>query len=95
MVNGEERWEIIYNQINGMNESGVCEWVRDESAADGALGPLVEQAYGARNRLCERLGLDSDADPDLELLISGFESLSRACGKLMYQYGYRDGVSAE
>lgn len=38
-----ERWEFIYNQINGLNEPDVCEWVRDESSAEGALGPLVEQ----------------------------------------------------
>lgn len=94
-MSGEERWEIIYNQINGMNEPDVCEWARDESSIDGEIGPLTELIYGARDRLCERLGLDPDADPDLELLISGFESLSRACGKLMYRYGYRDGANAE
>jgi len=89
-----ERWEFIYNSINGINEDDVCAWVRDESGPDGALGPLTEQAYGARDRLCERLGLDPDTDPDLELLIGGFEDISRVCGELMYRYGYRDGANS-
>lgn len=87
------RWEFIYNQINGMNEPDVCEWVRDESSMEGALGPLTEQIYNARTRLCERAGLDPDTDTDVKLLISGFEELSRVCGKLMYQYGYQDGIN--
>ena len=29
-MNGEERWEFIYNQINGLNEPDVCGWVKDE-----------------------------------------------------------------
>lgn len=78
------RWEFIYNQINGMNGPDVCEWVRDESSMEGAIGPLTEQIYGARSRLCERTGLNPDTDPDFELLISGLEALSRTCGRLMY-----------
>ena len=89
----KERWEFIYDQINGLNEPDVCEWVKDESAMDGALGPLVEQVYGARDRICEKTGLDPDADPDLETLLHGFEAISRACGRLMYQYGYQDGAN--
>lgn len=86
------RWEFIYDKINGMNQPDVCEWVRDESNMDGALGPLVEQIYEARNRLSERLGVDPSADPDFEQLVDGFEEFSRACGKLMYHYGYWDGL---
>lgn len=88
-MQSEERWEIIYNQINGAYVPGVCEGVRDEST--GVLTPLVEQAYGARDRLSERLGVDPANDTDFELLVSGFEDLSRACGELMYRYGFADG----
>ena len=88
----EERWEIIYNQINGLNEPDVCEWARDES---GELDKLIDRIYRARDRLCGRLGVDPDADPDLELLISGLEDFARTCGRLMYQYGYQDGVDVE
>lgn len=87
------RWEFIYDQINGMLQPDVCGWVQDETAEGGELAPLVEQVYEARNRLCERLGADPDTDEDFELLISGFEGLSRACGKLMYRYGYQAGVN--
>lgn len=90
-MKGEERWELIYNQINGACISGLCEEVRDETAGEGELAPLVEQAYETRNRLSERLGVDPDGDPDFEQLVSGFEAISRVCGKLMYRYGYRDG----
>lgn len=91
----EARWELIYNQINGFTEPDVCPWVRDESSMEGALGPLVKQAYEARSRLCERMGLNPDNDPDFELLVCGFEAFSRACGELMYRYGYQDGLKAE
>ena len=91
-MNDGPRWEFIYDQINGLNEPDVCEWAKDETAEGGALALLVEQIYEARSRLCEKIGSDPDADPDIELLISGFEKLSRTCGKLMYHYGYQDGV---
>ena len=88
----EERWKFIYDQINGLNEPDVCEWVKDETSEGGELAPLIEQIYETRNRLCEKTGLNPDADSDMELLISGFERFARACGKLMYRYGYLDGV---
>lgn len=91
-MKGKERWEVIYNQINGAYVPGVCEGIRDETSMEGELGPLVEQAYEARNRLSERLGVEPDGDPDFERLVSGFEAISRVCGKLMYRYGYRDGA---
>ena len=89
------RWKIIYDQINGWNESYVCEWVRDETSVDGEIGPLVEQVYQARSRICERTGLDPDTDPDFCLLLRGMEDLTRVCGKLMYCYGYQDGINGE
>lgn len=90
-----ERWEFIYNQINGMLQPDVCEWVKDETCEGGELAPLIKQVYEARNRLCERLGADPDADEDFKLLVDRFESFSRVCGKLMYYYGYNDEVKTE
>ena len=90
-MNGGARWDFIYNAINGLCRSDVCEWVQDESSMEGALGPLVGQIYETRNRLSERLGVEPDNDPDLEQLIEGIEEFARACGKLMYHYGYQDG----
>ena len=86
------RWEFIYNSINGLNESDVCEWAQDETTAEGALGSPLDQIYQARDRLCQRAGLDPDSDPDIRLLMGGFEDFSRACGKLMYWYGHQDGA---
>ena len=86
-----ERWELIYNQINGAYVPDVCEGVPDESTMEGELGPLIEQAYEARSRICERLGVDAGNDKDFEALVSGFEDFARTCGKLMYHYGYQDG----
>ena len=87
------RWKFIYDQINGMLEPDVCQWVRDESSMQEEISPLVEQIYEARNRLCERLGTGLEADEDLDRLVRGFEELSRICGKLMYHYCYLDGVN--
>lgn len=95
IMQDEARWEMIYNKINGFIEPDVCPWVRDESSMEGALGPLARQVYEARNRLCERMGVNPDTDPDFELLVSGFEEFSRACGELMYRYGCQDGIKAE
>lgn len=89
------RWEFIYDQINGALEPDVCEWVKDESTKDGEVGPIIERVYDARNRLAERLGIDAGDDEDLEELVSGFEDFARVCGKLMYHYGYQDGVNAK
>lgn len=88
----EERWEIIFNQLNGAYSSELCEGVRDETSAGGELAPLLEQAYAARDRLSERLGVEPAYDLDFEALVSGFEEMSRVCGKLMYRCGYRDGT---
>lgn len=88
----EERWEMIFNQLNGAYVSEMCEGVRDETSAGGELAPLLEQAYAARDRLSERLGVEPAYDPDFEALVSGFKEMSRVCGQLMYRYGYRDGA---
>lgn len=90
----DKRWELIYNQINGVYISGICQGVRDETDTGGALVSPIEQAYEARNRLAQRLGVDPAFDPDFEFLVQGFEALSRICGRLMYYYGYQDGKSA-
>lgn len=88
-----ERWEFIYNQINGLNEPDVCEWIKDETAEDGELAGLVEKICQARDRLCERAKLNAGTDPDIEDIFSGFEDVSRICGKLMYHYGRQDAAN--
>lgn len=94
-MRGLERWELIYNQISGLCELDVCEWVKDETAEDGELWPVLKQAYDARSRVAERLGVDPSGDKDLAQLADSFEAFARACGKLMYRYGYQDGTTGE
>lgn len=90
----EMRWEFIYDQINGALAPDVCEWIKDETSEDGELSPLIKRIYEARNRISERVGVDPAAEEDFEELVGGFEEFARTCGKLMYHYGYQDGVKA-
>lgn len=95
ILKNEERWERIYNKINGEYDPYLCEGVNDEASEDGALGPLIRQIYQARNRIAERLNVDPALDADFNLLIEGIEDYGRVSGKLMYHYGYQDGISAK
>lgn len=94
-LKGEERWERIYNKINGEYDPCLCEDVKDEVAEDGVLGPLIQQIYQARNHIAERLGVDPVLDSDFDRMTDGLEGYVRACGKLMYHYGYQDGANAK
>lgn len=91
----EERWELIYEKIDGLYIPIILEeeGIKDELSAGGVLGLLHRQIYQARNRIAGRLGIDPNRDRDFDQLIDGFEAFSRTCGKLMYQYGYRDGAN--
>lgn len=86
-----ERWEFVYQQITGLYAEETCGGIRDEMVSGGYLMPFLERAYAARDRLCGRMGVDVYEDPDVDEMLRGFEELCRACGKLMYQYGWRDG----
>lgn len=87
------RWKFIYDQINGALAPDVCEWVKDETSEDGELASLIKEIYEARNRISDRVGVDPAGDEDFEQLVGGFEEFSQVCGKLMYRYGYQDGVN--
>ena len=91
ILSKEERWEIIYNKINGEYVLELCEEVRDECEEGGVLGPLIGEMYRARSRIAKRLGTDPALDDDLVLMTDKLEDYARACGKLMYHYGYQDG----
>lgn len=92
-MQNEIRWELIYNQINGALAPDVCEGVKDETSEGGELALLIEQIYGARDRISERVGVDPASDEDFEQFVGGFEEFARVCGKLMYRYGYQDGAN--
>lgn len=94
ILKNEERWERIYNKINGEYDPYLCAEMKDEVSEGGMLGPLGQQIYQARDRIAERLNIDPALDADFNLLIEGIESYGRASGKLMYQYGYQDRANA-
>lgn len=81
----EERWELIYEKINGEYVMDFCTEVRDEMSG-GEIGPLIQQFYLARNRIAARLGLDPALDRDFTQLTDAMERYARTCGKLMYRY---------
>ncbi|MCM1149104.1 MAG: hypothetical protein NC319_03315 [Butyricicoccus sp.] len=87
----EERWEIIFRKINGEYVMDFCEEVKDE-LSDGELGKLIQQAYLARDRIADKLGVDAAINRDFCVMTDGFEDYARVCAKLMYQYGYQDGA---
>ena len=86
----KERWEQVYEQINGTRFPDVWDGISNEAGQDGLIGPLVEEIYRGRDRLCARTGISPDGDPDLEVMMDGFERLCRTCGMLMYRYGRKD-----
>jgi len=47
---------------------------------------LYEQILDARNRLCERFGIDPE-DRDLDIILSSYEEINQIFGIKMYQYG--------
>ena len=87
----EDRWVQIYAQINGACQPKEWDGVLDESGPDGCIGPLVDEIFAARASLCERYGITPE-DRDLDRMVDGYERLCRVCGKLMYQYGVKDGT---
>lgn len=90
----EERWELIYEKINGEYVMDFCTEVRDEMSG-GEIGPLIQQFYLARNRIAARLGLDPALDRDFTQLTDAMECYARTCGKLMYRYGRQDGAAGK
>ncbi len=54
--------------------------------ADGAQGDvLYEQIYQANLRLCEKLGVEEDAD--IQCIIDQFWAITALVGEKMFQYG--------
>lgn len=87
----DERWALVYAQLNGGGQEKPWEGIPNEAAPGGRLYPLVEEIYGARERLRGQAKLSGEAERELERVVDGFERLCRCCGELMYQYGVKDG----
>ena len=86
-----ERWAFVYTQLNGGGQESQWEGIPNEAMPGGQLYPLVEEIYGARERLRVKAALSEEAEEELERMTDGFERLCRRCGELMYRYGVKDG----
>lgn len=62
-----------------------CEGVTDEYAPGSYCDRLYSEAWEARSRLCERLGVDEDAD--LEAIFDSFCDITAYLCHRMYEYG--------
>ena len=92
LLEKEERWEIIFNKINGEYVLELCKEVKDECAGGGIVGKQIQKLYQARDRVADRLGVDPVIDADFHQMTEALEEYARTCGKLIYHYGYQDGV---
>lgn len=82
--------ELLYEMMNGFlisemipKEEGAL--VEDEFAEGKECCRLYEEVYGAKLRLCERLG--ANEDKDVEIIISSMEEIARLLSLKMYDYG--------
>lgn len=64
-----------------------CEGVENEYAADSYCDRLYNNAWEARQRLCQRLQVEED--PDLELIFDNFCDITSYLCRRMYEYGMK------
>lgn len=87
----KEEWkQMLYDFMNGMYEGDYCrlakdKFVRDEFTDGSYCMNLYEKVYDANCRICERLGVDEDAD--VELIISSLMEIGWYLSMKMYDYG--------
>lgn len=89
-VPNSERAEFVYRQLNGFEHEHTAGNVKNEFSPGGALYPLIQQIFTVRDRLCQRYGIDSDHDRDLDEFFSLWEEFCRESGVWMYKYGWQD-----
>jgi hypothetical protein len=88
----EERKILIYDLMNGTldfedNPPEEFKFVEDEFSE----GKVCERAYAeimsAYQRLCQRLGVDSEEDKDIEVIINSYELITEYLCMKMFDYG--------
>lgn len=72
------------------NITGQLVPVEDEFADGKPCGLLYERVTDARERLCERTGIDFE-DADILAIISGMEEIAEICALKMYHYALQWG----
>ena len=80
--------DTIYDLLTGERFPGVNDPVVENMFAEGrTCEELYNQVYEANLRLCERLGVQEDAD--VELIINSLLRISKLLGRKMFQYGMK------
>lgn len=78
--------QAVYDRLLGNLELQVGGPIVEDLFADGAPGDLLyEQIYQANLRLCQKLGVEEDAD--IQCIIDHFWSLTALVAEKMFQYG--------
>ena len=78
--------DMIYDLLTGECDPGPNDPVVENMFAKGrACEELYNNVYEANLRLCERLGVQEDAD--VELIINSLLRISKLLGRKMFHYG--------
>ncbi len=82
----------VYLTINGFLLPQFTVAGVEDIFGEGGIGiALYEQARDAYARICDRLGV-RDEDPDLDIIISSMEDITKEISYRMYEYGTRFGM---
>ncbi len=89
-TSSEEFKDRIYELMNGSYDLENCDFpekmiIKDEFAEGSYCAQEYEEIYAAKQRLCERLGVESDQD--IELIIFKMQNISQHLSMRMYDYG--------
>ena len=80
--------DIIYDLLIGEAEPNEKFSIAENMFAEGrACEELYNKVYEANLRLCDRLGVQEDAD--VELIIASMLRINRLIGIKMFQYGIK------
>lgn len=78
--------ELVYQRLMGFCEQPMPGVAVENLFAEGADGDrLYEEIYGARLRICQRLGVEEDQD--LGLMMDCFDQMIRLVAEKMFECG--------
>lgn len=84
----DELMEDIYLTLMGqLIPEAEVPGVENAFARGGECLGLLEDIYSARDRVLDRLGIVGE-DPDLEIMVSGYEEMLEIIGLNMFRLGY-------
>lgn len=92
-----EKVRQIYDLMNGsLNLEEYPElnipYVKNEFEEGAVCEQLYKEAFEAKERLQERLGVAGKEDKDVEIIFNSLEDIGRILTMKMYEYGYKNGL---